>query len=60
MSLTDLMSAQRLESFAEIGMIMFLGIFIAVAWRTFGSRSDELEAARLLPLADDDHRGSVK
>ncbi|MBI2377450.1 MAG: hypothetical protein HYV07_25845 [Deltaproteobacteria bacterium] len=54
MSLMDLMSAQRLETWAELAMFLFLGVYVTVAWRTCsGGSRRELEEARLLPFSDE-------
>ncbi|MBI2568463.1 MAG: hypothetical protein HYV63_15695 [Candidatus Schekmanbacteria bacterium] len=54
MSLGDVMAQARLELFAEIGLIIFLAVFVTIVIHVFvgrGQHQDEL--LRMLPLADD-------
>lgn len=54
MKLSDIMSHAGLSSYAEVALVLFLGVFIAITIRTFlPSRSRELYEASLLPLEDD-------
>jgi len=54
MTLTDFMSYADLSSYAEVALVLFLGVFVAITTRTFlPSRSRELYEASLLPLAMD-------
>jgi cbb3-type cytochrome oxidase subunit 3 len=51
MSLTDVMSGLGLQLFAELGLVLFGGAFLAVAVTTFLKRNREpFERARFLPL----------
>ena len=54
MKLSDIMSNAGLSSYAEVALVIFLGVFIAITIRTFlPSRRRELYEASLLPLEDD-------
>lgn len=54
MRLSDIMSNLGLASFAEVGLIIFLAVFIAVAFRVFSKKYQaEYEAASLMPLDDE-------
>jgi hypothetical protein len=55
MSLTDLMSGAQLSSYAELGLALFLGAFVAVALRllTHQERAEWSRASRL-PLQKED------
>ena len=54
MKLSDIVSYAQLSSYAEVALVLFLGVFIAVSIRTFmPSRNREHEAASRLPLEDD-------
>lgn len=55
MKLSDVMSAAGLSGYAEIGLCLFLAVFVSVAVRTF-RRSAHAEFERLarLPLGGDD------
>ncbi len=54
MKLSDIMSYADLSRYAEIALVLFLGVFIAITIHTFWpSRSKELREASLLPLQDD-------
>lgn len=53
MKLSDIMSHAGLSSYAQIALVIFLTVFIAIAIRTFlPSRNKELQEAALLPLDD--------
>jgi len=49
-----------LSVYAEAAMLIFLIVFIAIAWRvwTLGSRLD-VDAAARMPLGDDDAGGVI-
>jgi cbb3-type cytochrome oxidase subunit 3 len=54
MSLGDVMSRMHLTTWAEIGLVIFFGVFVALVVRTWArSREPEFERARRLPLVDD-------
>jgi len=54
MSLTDVMSAAGLQLFAEIGLVLFLVLFLGVLVYTFrGKNRAAFERARHLPLEGD-------
>ena len=54
MSLTDVMSGFGLQLFAELGLVLFGGAFLAIAVTTFLRRNREpFERARFLPLDDE-------
>ncbi|HWA74013.1 MAG TPA: hypothetical protein VG937_16840 [Polyangiaceae bacterium] len=52
MKLSDIMSAAGLSIYAEVALLIFLGVFLAIALDVFSSVRRH-EAARLLPLEDD-------
>ena len=52
MKLSDIMSAAGLSIYAEVALLIFLGVFLAVALDVFSSARRH-EAVRLLPLEDD-------
>ena len=52
MKLSDIMSAAGLSIYAEVALVIFLGVFLAVALDVFSSVRRH-EAARLLPLEDE-------
>jgi len=52
--LSDIMSHADLSGYAEVVLLLFLAVFIAVTLRTFApSRSRELDQVARLPLDDD-------
>lgn len=54
MKLSDIMSYADLSDYAEVALVIFLGVFVAITIRTFlPSRSRELYEISLLPLEDD-------
>ncbi len=54
MRLSDIMSSMGLQSYAEVGLIIFLTIFLLVAIRTFFfSKPNEIAAASNLPLEEE-------
>jgi len=52
MKLSDIMSAAGLSIYAEVALMLFLGVFLAVALDVFRS-SRRHDQARLLPLEDE-------
>lgn len=52
MKLSDIMSAAGLSIYAEVALMLFLGVFLAVALDVFRS-SRRHEETSLLPLEDD-------
>lgn len=56
MKLSDIMSAMRLEAFAEVGLVIFFIAFIAVVVRLYVTKREErtYEKARFMPLNDDE------
>jgi cbb3-type cytochrome oxidase subunit 3 len=54
MSLTDVMSGSGLHFFAEMGLLLFGGAFLAIAVNTLLRRNQEqFERARHLPLEEE-------
>lgn len=54
MSLADVMSGFGLQFFAEVGLVVFGGAFVAIAVSTFLRRNRApYERARYLPLEDE-------
>lgn len=52
MKLSDVMSHMGLSAYAEVALLIFLGVFIGVVFDVLAS-SRQHQAARLLPLEDD-------
>lgn len=53
MKLSDIMSHAGLSFYAQVALLIFLTVFIAITIRTFlPSRRNELREAALLPLDD--------
>jgi cbb3-type cytochrome oxidase subunit 3 len=54
MKLSDIMAAAGLSFYAQVALVLFLIVFVAIAIRTFlPSRARELDAAARLPLDDE-------
>ncbi len=54
MSLADVMGHAGLAIYAEVALVLFLVVFVAVVARTFSPRRRaEMERAAQLPLEDD-------
>jgi cbb3-type cytochrome oxidase subunit 3 len=54
MSLTDIMSHAGLAGYAEVALVLFAGVFLAVAIRLYRpSRRRELDEVARMPLEDD-------
>lgn len=54
MRLSDIMGKANLASYAEVAVIIFFIVFVAVVFNTFRrSRKQELEEAAKIPLDDD-------
>jgi len=63
MRLSDIMSHAGLAGYAEIAMILFFGVFVAILFRVFArTRDGELDRVSRLPLDDGDleDRGRVR
>ena len=53
MKLSDIMSNAGLSMYAEVALVLFLGVFIAITIRTFAqSNRRALQEASMLPLDD--------
>lgn len=53
MKLSDIMGAAGLASYAEVGLVIFLAVFVAVAARLALSDDPSLGQLARLPLEDD-------
>ncbi len=53
MGLADVMSHAGLALYAEIAMVLFILVFIAVVIRLFASKRSDLERHARMPLEDD-------
>ena len=53
MKLSDVVSGAGLSSFAEIALVIFLAVFLAVALRAFFSPREIMDAAARMPLDDE-------
>ena len=61
MRLSDIMSNAGLAGYAEIALILFIVVFLAVVIRIFRpGRKAEMDAAARLPLEDDQETTSRK
>lgn len=53
MKLSDVMSASGLSGFAEMGLVIFVVVFIGIVFYTFSRRNrDRFQRARKIPLDD--------
>jgi cbb3-type cytochrome oxidase subunit 3 len=56
--LSELVSALTPSQYAQLALVLFLGVFVAVAYRHGGKRrAGEHSACAQLPLADDTGEG---
>jgi cbb3-type cytochrome oxidase subunit 3 len=53
MKLSDVMSHMNLSSYAEIGLLIFFLVFLAICARLFFGSKQAMAAAARLPLSDD-------
>ena len=54
MSLVDIMSDMKLHMFAEVALVIFLAVFIAIVVHVFRKRNGAaFDSARYMPLDDD-------
>ena len=54
MKLSDVMAAADLVIYAEVGLVLFLGAFLAVAARVIWlDKSDSYEQIQSIPLSDE-------
>lgn len=54
MKLSDIMGNAGLSMYAQVALVMFLAVFIAVTIRTWApSRKREMDEAAMLPLNDE-------
>ena len=61
MGLSDIMGQLKLHFWAEIGLVFFLGIFLAVVLYTFLRRNRAtFDRARHLPLEDGERAGTAE
>ncbi len=63
MKLSDIMGNAGLSMYAQVALILFLAVFIAVIIRTWApSRRREMQEAAMLPLNDElpAHRGQER
>lgn len=58
-SLSDVVGAAGLQGYAEVALVLFLVVFIAVVARALGRRRQELDRIARLPLDDDAHSTST-
>jgi hypothetical protein len=54
--LSDVMSAMKLASYAEAGLVLFLLAFVLVVIDLMRSKPTDMERARMIPLTDDARR----
>jgi cbb3-type cytochrome oxidase subunit 3 len=56
MKLSDIMSGAGLSMYAQIALVIFVAVFVAIVIRTFApSRSREMDELARLPLEDERH-----
>ena len=61
MKLSDIMGNAGLSAYAEVALVLFLGVFIAIVIRTFApSRRRELDEASMIPLDDGQSGGATR
>lgn len=54
MKLSDIMGNAGLSMYAQVALVLFLGVFIAITIRTLlPSRRRELDEAAMIPLNDE-------
>jgi cbb3-type cytochrome oxidase subunit 3 len=54
-SLADVVAAAGLAQYAEIALLLFFGVFIAITLRVVSANKASLDRAAHLPLEDDTH-----
>ena len=59
MRLSELVSNLTTATYSQIALLLFIGVFVAIAWR-YRRHTPELTHAASLPLADDDPRPIAK
>ena len=52
-SLSDVVGAAGLQGYAEVALIIFFAVFVAVALRVLATRRRDLDHVARLPLEDD-------
>lgn len=53
MKLSDIMSSAGLSGYAEIALVLFMVVFVAIVIRTFApSRREAMQRAAMMPLDD--------
>jgi cbb3-type cytochrome oxidase subunit 3 len=60
MRLSDVMSHSGLVLFAEIAMILFIVVFVAIVIRVFTARRKDMDRNARLPLEDDERPAKEK
>ena len=60
MSLSDVMSHLELSVYAEVGLVLFFGVFVSVTARVLRASRDEMRANAALPLEDGDPGSAEK
>lgn len=58
-SLSDVVGAAGLHGYAEVALVLFLAVFIAVVARVLLTRRGDLDRVARLPLEDDTQRVST-
>lgn len=53
MRLSDIMSAANLAIYAEVGLVLFLLVFVVVAFRVFASKAGAFDEQAMIPLSDE-------
>lgn len=52
-SLADVVSGAGLEQYAEVALLIFFAVFVAVTLRVLSANKESLDRASHLPLADE-------
>ena len=60
MSLSDIVGNAGLATYAEVALVIFFAIFVAIVAYVFMRRRGAWERMRQLPLDDDSPAGTVK
>lgn len=54
MKLSDIMSHMGLAFYPTVALVLFLSVFVIIAWRTLRTRREQVDRWSNLPLGEDD------
>lgn len=57
-SLADAVSGAGLEQYAEVALLIFFAVFVAVTLRVLAANKDSLDRASTLPFSDEERDGA--